>query len=140
MTKREQIMQAIKARLEAVPGMAGRVHRSREVALSREEAPAYVLVWESETVSGDGVHPFTSKHLSVVVDVYQRAAVPDAAADPYVELAHAALLQDSNLGGLCIDIEERGTELQMDEADLTACFVRMEFVVKYRHERDNLSA
>lgn len=139
MTKREQIMNAIKAKLEAVPGMAGRVHRSREVALSRDEAPAYVLTWESERVSGDGVLQFTSKDLAVVVDVYQRAAVPDAAADQYVELAHAALLQDANLGGLSIDIEEGDTELQMDEADITACFVRMEFNVKYRHQRDNLS-
>lgn len=138
MTKREQIMQALKALLETVPGIDGRVFRSREDALSREEAPAIVLYWDDEQTL-QGVHAFTDKKLRVNVHVYQRSAQPDSAADPYVQAAHAAVMQNSSLGGLAIDVEEGDTGLELDQADATACFVNMQFFVHYRHQRDNLS-
>lgn len=139
MTKREQIMQALAALLANTPGVDGRVFRSREDALSREEAPALVLQWTSEDPEL-GTTGFTQKTLTVLVSVYQRAAVPDLAADPVVESVHSILMADTSLGGQAIDIDEAGTELELDAADQTACFVTMRFAVKYRHQHNSLSS
>lgn len=138
-TKREQIVEQIEAYLLAVPGVSGRVFRSRETALSREEAPAFILMWDADRLAGDGVLPFTDKKLRIVVSVYQRAAKPDAAADELVQAAHAAIMADSSLGGLAIDVSDGDCELEMSDADLQACFVNMEFFVHYRHQRENLA-
>lgn len=137
-TLRELIMQAIEARLATVAAVSGRVYRSRDDALSREEAPAIVVEWESESPETNDTW-FTEKKLTVVVGVYARAVEPDKAADPITADVHQALMVEPTLGGLAIDISEDGTSLELDEADMTAAFVNMRFVVWYRHARNNLA-
>lgn len=137
-TKREQIIVAIMAALAGTTGVDARIFRSREEALTREEAPALVVMPDGEDPAEE-VSGFVEKKLTIVVGVYVRGDVPDQLADPVVESVHAKIMAATTLGGLAIDISEGGTSWEMQEADQTAGFVNMRFVVWYRHQRATLS-
>lgn len=137
-TKRETIMQAIATRLAATAGVTG-VHRSREEALQRNESPAVVIAWENEQPN-EQQHLSVDKRLSVLVQVYARGLIPDQIADPVMQSAYALLFADPSLGGLVVDTSDEGTELELDEADQTACWMKLRALVWYRHSRADLSA
>lgn len=139
MTKREQIMQALVAALAGTAQVGTRIYRSRVDALSRDEAPALVVMPIGEQVAQDVVN-LTEKNLMVEVQVYVRADEPDLAADPICESVHSKVMADTTLGGLSIDIIEDMTSWDMAEADMSAGFTNMRYRIWYRHNRDSLSA
>lgn len=139
MTKREQIMQALKARLAAISGLGiTRVDRSRADKYSGTEAPALNLMPDSEDPAENTIGQIDAR-LAVEVQVYQRGVEADRLADPIVEAVHAALMGEPTLGGLAIDMSEAGTSWDFDETDRTALLVRMRFVVWHRHNRTALT-
>jgi len=137
-TRREQIMQAVKARLGALGGLGiTGVHRSRADKFAGSEAPALNLLPDYEDPSENSLG-FTDARLQVEVQVYHRGTEPDRLADPIVEAVHAAMLGDPTIGGLAIDTAEGGTSWDFDEADRTALLVRMRFTIWHRHNRGTL--
>jgi hypothetical protein len=139
MTKREQIILSLMAKLYTVPGVAGRIYRSREDALSRDESPSIILYWDNERVE-EIVTAGSDKFLSIIISVYQRGEVPDKLADPIVEAVHFAVMQDPSLGGTVIDLAEDGTSVDFSEADQDAVIIDMRYIVHYRHSRSNLAS
>ena len=137
-TKREQIVLAVMAALAGTVDVGTRIFRSREEALNRDEAPALAVAWEDEDPTEE-LSGLIEKKLTVVVSVYTRGDEPDALADPIVESVHSKIMAETTLGGLAIDVSEGGTSREGAEADQTAGFVNMRFVVWYRHQRANLS-
>lgn len=137
-TRREQILQAIVAVLDGTTDVGSNIYRSRMEALTRAEAPALIVSWESEEPTED-VTGQMEKRLTVQVGVYTRGNEPDTLADPIVDSVHAQIMGEPTLGGLAMDISEGGTTVEYDEADQTAAIVNMRFVVWYRHARANLS-
>lgn len=138
-TRREQILQAVKARLDALGGLGiTGVHRSRADKFSGSEAPALNLLPDSEDPSENSLG-FTDARLQVEVQVYHRGVEPDRLADPIVEAVHAAIMGQPTLGGLAIDISEAGTSWDFDETDRTALLVRMRFTIWHRHNRTSLT-
>lgn len=135
-TKREQIMQAVKALLAAVPGVTG-VHRSRADKFAGTEAPAINLMPDNEDPSESNYGQVDAR-LAVEVQVYHRGAEADRLADPIVEAVHAAMMTDTTLAGLSIDITEAGTSWDFDESDRTSLLVRMRYVIWHRHARTTL--
>lgn len=135
-TKREDILQAIAAALGAITGVTG-VHRSREDALSREEAPAIVVRWIEDRPK-QIVHARTDSDLTIEIDVYTRGAVPDQLADPICEQVHAIIMADPTLGGRCIDVSDDQTSFEGADADACAGWITQRFVVWYRRQRQYL--
>lgn len=139
-TKRELILQTIKARLVtagAATGCTG-VYRTRADQYDRDEAPAITLGWVTDDADRMVV-PYTERTLQVEVGVYTRGNEPDALADPIVQAIHAGLFADRTLGGLCVDITEAGDRLDVDAADSTAAMVIKQYAVWYRHIMEDMA-
>ena len=132
MTKREQILAAIRTALTGTAGVGTRIYRSRVEPLARSESPAIVVEPLKDRCEQNTSLPTLDWSLLVRVAVVVRANVPDQAADPVVESLHAKLMADLTLGGLAIDIQPFQVEFQAVEADVPAGVVVCDYLVKYR--------
>lgn len=93
MTSRETILAAVHGTLAAGTGL--RVSRSRREQVT--DLPAVIVRPESEEDTGDmlGV---TDTVLTVAIDIYGRAEIPDQATDAPLAAVYAALTTDPTLG------------------------------------------
>lgn len=133
-SKREQILAALKTKLATLTGVA--VHRSRLTAATREEGLVILLSWETDTPARNNV--LSEWQLSLRVAVIARGAVPDSVADSTAVAAHAKVMEDENLGGLCLGIETQAQELELAEADQDAGQITLRYLVRYRTNRKTL--
>ncbi|WP_136419968.1 DUF3168 domain-containing protein [Herbaspirillum sp. ST 5-3] len=139
MSIREQILQSIVTRLAGTSGVGDRIFRSRVQALSRQESPALVVTPASEennTLPG-GV---SDRYLTVRIDVVARSETPDQEADPVLASAHAKIMADTRLGGLSVNIEEVGTEWDLEDADSGAALIAVQYRIQYRTRMKDLSS
>jgi len=140
MTKREQILAAIRSTLTNTVGVGTRIYRSRVEPLARQESPA-IIVEPIEDVSAQNTSlPTLDWSLTVRIAVVVRANIPDQAADPTVESLHSKLMADLTLGGLAIDVQPLRVEFQTVEADVPAGVVMCDYRVQYRTSVVNLGA
>jgi hypothetical protein len=140
MTKREQILAAIRTALTGTAGVSTRIYRSRVEPLARQESPAIIVEPIKDRCEQNTSLPTLDWSLLVRVAVIVRANVPDQAADPVVESLHSKLMADLTLGGLAIDIQPFQVEFQTVEADVPAGVVMCDYLVKYRTSVVNLGA
>jgi hypothetical protein len=139
-TRREQILSAVATTLASASGANGRVYRSRQEPLSRNESPAVVIQPGPEPKSFEPVSTCKIDHtLTLVVAVYARGTIPDQAADPIVESVHSLLMADRSLGGLVMDIWPIDRDPQFSEADLAAVWEVLSYRVRYRTSVTDLS-
>jgi hypothetical protein len=138
MTKREQILAAIRTALNGTSGVSTRIYRSRVEPLARQESPAIIVEPIKDRCEQNTSLPTLDWSLLVRVAVVIRANVPDQAADPVVESLHSKLMADLTLGGLAIDIQPFQVEFQTVEADVPAGVVMCDYLVKYRTSVVNL--
>lgn len=139
-TKREQILSAVATALAATNGVTGRVYRSRQEPLSRNESPAVVIQPGSESQSFEPVSTCKIDHtLTLVVAVYARGTIPDQVADPVVKSVHSLLMADRTLGGRVMDIWPLARDPQFSEADLAAVWEVLTYQVRYRTSITDLS-
>ena len=132
-TKREQILAQVATTLAATSGVSGRVYRSRQEPLSRNESPAVVIQPGPEPKSAEPVSTCKIDHtLTLVVAVYARGAIPDQVADPVVKSVHSLLMADRTIGGLAMDIWPLDRDPQFSEADLAAVWEVLTYQVRYR--------
>ena len=132
MTKREQILAAIRTALNGTAGVGSRIYRSRVEPLARQESPAIIVEPIKDRCEQNTSLPTLDWSLLVRVAVVIRANVPDQAADPVIESLHSKLMADLTLGGLAIDIQPFQVEFQTVEADVPAGVVMCDYLVKYR--------
>lgn len=128
-SRREAIMQALKAKLAAVSGVSA--FRSRQDPVARAEGIVVELLADSEEWVEPTVHSAGVRRLSIKVDVIARGAEPDKVADPAVAGCHAAVMADTTLGGKCTAINETGIAWDCDPADLDAVRVSRSYDVVY---------
>lgn len=140
MTKREQILAAIRSALTGTTGVSTRIYRSRVEPMARQESPAIVVEPLKDKAEQNTSLPTLDWSLLVRVAVVIRANVPDQAADPVVESLHSKLMADLTLGGLAMDIQPIQVEFQAIEADVPAGVVMCDYLVRYRTSVDNLGA
>jgi hypothetical protein len=140
MTKREQILAAIRTALNGTAGVGSRIYRSRVEPLARQESPAVIVEPIKDRCEQNTSLPTLDWSLLVRVAVVIRANVPDQAADPVVESLHSKLMADLTLGGLAIDIQPFQVEFQAVEADVPAGVVMCDYLVKYRTSVVNLGS
>ena len=128
-SRREQILEAIRIKLAAIPGIT--TYRSRLTAITRTDGPAIVLQAFKETVTKRN-NDLSERELEIDVEVIARAQTPDQAADSYAVSAQAKVMEDQTLGGLCLRLREVGTQWLMTEADLDAVIVSTRYLIDYR--------
>ena len=138
MTKREQILAAIRTALTGTAGVGSRIYRSRVEPLARQESPAVIVEPIKDRCEQNTSLPTLDWSLLVWVAVVIGANVPDQAADSVVESLHSKLMADLTLGGLAIDIQPFQVEFQTVEADVPAGVVMCDYLVKYRTSVVNL--
>lgn len=138
MTKREQILAAIRTALTGTAQVSTRIYRSRVEPMARQESPAIVVEPLEDTAEQNTSLPTLDWSLTVRIAVVVRANVPDQAADPIVESLHSKLMADLTLGGLAIDIQPQRVEFQTVEADQPAGVVMCDYLVRYRSSVTNL--
>lgn len=139
MTRREQILAAIRTALTGTTGVSTRIYRSRVVPLSRGESPAIVVEPVSDQPEQNTSLPKLDWSLTVRVAVIVRGDVPDQLADPIVEDMHARLMADLTLGGYAIDVQPAGVQFEMQDADQPAGVIMCDYLVRYRTAVENLA-
>lgn len=141
---REQILKEVVTRLGAVPGINGRVFRSRKQAASRAEMPALVVTPMKDpaerVISICKVDRFLTIRIAVIVE----GLVPDTAADPIIQDMHKLLMPaypsgfiDVTLGGLAIDISQAGDSF---EFAFVEGVILCDYLIQYRHSEGDLAA
>ena len=139
---RERIIQRIVSILAPVATVnAATVWRTPSVAITREQCPALVVFAESESIS-DRANDRVTRALTVRITALTRAVPPEMGeslaetlADTLLCAAHAALMLDTNLGGLgglAMGIREIESEWEVDDADAAACSTSARYQITYR--------
>lgn len=141
-SKREQIVQAVMARLADTVGVNGRVYRSQADPNDRTKHPFVAVRWVNEQASPDTV-PQLERTLTVEVACYTRAEnltdAPDQLADDILVSAHALLMADTQLGGLAIDVRLDDADTEIVAADMPAAKTAHRYAVKFRHSYTDLT-
>ena len=139
---REQILQAVTGLLTPVAAAAGaQVRRSLPTGITREQSPALLVFPESDAITQ---RPNDRVDRDLVVRVVALAREtgsdkPEVIADRLLVAAHAALLSNANLGGLCLGIRELDCEWDVEDADATAAAIPARYQITYRTLAADLS-
>lgn len=139
---REQILQAVIGLLAPVAAAAGaQVRRSPPTGITREQSPALLVFPESDVIT-QRPNDRVERQLIVRLVALARETgsdTPEAIADRLLVAAHAALLANVNLGGLCIGIHEVDCEWDVEDADATAAAIPARYQITYRTLAADLS-
>lgn len=136
-TRRELILSRIATNLSSITGAT--VYRSRVEPLARGEAPAVIV----EPVNDQPSEVFSSKlqwTLRVRVTVIVRANVPDDESDAFTQQVHQKIMNDPTCNGYALDIDPDRVDFNLYEADIPLGIISMDYVVKYRSSRTDLTA
>jgi hypothetical protein len=132
MTKREQILAALRTALTGTAQVGTRIYRSRVEPFTRGESPAIVIEPVNDTAQQNTALPTLDWSLTVRVAIIVRGNVPDQLADPIVQSAHGKIMADLTLGGYAMDVQPVAVNFEMIEADQPAGVVSLEYLVRYR--------
>jgi len=132
MTKREQILAAIRTALTGTVQVGTRIYRSRVEPFARGESPAIVVEPVNDTAVQTTALPTLDWSLTVRVAIIVRGNAPDQLADPIVESAHARVMADLTLGGYAFDVRPESVSFEMLEADQPAGVISLDYLVRYR--------
>jgi hypothetical protein len=136
-TRRELILARLKTNLDAIAGAT--CYRSRVEPLARGEAPAIIL--EPVTDQPAEVFPTVLQWmLRVRVTVIVRADTPDDASDVYSQQVHNLIMSDPSVNGYALDIDPDRVEFSLFEADVPLGIISMDFLIRYRSGRTNLTS
>lgn len=136
-TRRELILARLKTNLDAITGAT--CYRSRVEPLTRAETPAIIL--EPVTDQPAEVFPTVLQWmLRVRVTVIVRADTPDNASDVYSQQVHNLIMSDPSLNGYALDIDPDRVEFSLVEADVPLGIISMDFLIRYRSGRTNLTS
>jgi len=132
MTKREQILAALRTALTGTAQVGTRIYRSRVEPFTRGESPAIVIEPVNDTAVQNTALPTLDWSLTVRVAIIVRGNVPDQMADPIVEDAHGKIMADLTLGGYAIDVQPQSASFELLEADQPAGVISLDYLVRYR--------
>ena len=139
---REQILLAVLDAVRTpVQSLGVTLHRSPTVALSRAQCPGRGGFPESEQIT-ERANDRVTRELTVRIVALARSvppAIPETEADRLLTAAHAAMLADRNLGGLCLGIREQDCEWEVEDADSVAASIPARYAITYRTLDTDLS-
>lgn len=139
---RELILLAVLAAVRpAAQALGAGVHRSPTVAITRDQSPALVVFPESEAIT-ERANDRVTRELTLRIVALARAVpptAPETEADRLITAAHAALMADTNLGGLALGIREQECEWEVEDADAVAAAIPARYQISYRTLASDLS-
>lgn len=139
-SRREQVIAAWVAKLQADALAGVTVHRYRTRPIDSDKLPAWVVYpitapgGESERVQRRTLGGEVDRSLNIRTEIRVVATpplAPDAALDPHYLAIIESLLGDQTLGGLTLDIEERATSFDAVERDQVYAAAGVDFEVTY---------
>lgn len=136
---REQILQSLATTLASLPGVGGRVYRSRVAAFSRDEAPALVIE-AGQCTPTPANQCRLSWALDLIVSSYARGTIPDTKADATLTAAHALIMADRTVGGLAFDLLPAQQTTDLERADADACWLTAVYRIQFQTRIDDLTA
>jgi hypothetical protein len=137
-TRRELILARIKSNLDSATGVT--VYRSRVEPLARGEVPAIIVEPVADQPSETNVYNKLLWTLRVRVAVLVRSGVPDDASDTFSQQVHNLIMNDATANGYALDITADRVEFSLYEADVPFGVVSMDYLVKYRSDRVDLTS
>lgn len=137
-TRRELILARIKSNLDSATGVT--VYRSRVEPLARGEVPAIIVEPVADQPDSTNVYNKLQWSLRVRVTVLVRAAVPDDSSDIYSQQVHSLLMADQTVNGYALDVTPDRVDFSLYEADVPLGVVSMDYLVKYRSDRLDLTS
>lgn len=107
------------------------VLRFPTIPVTREASPALLLFVEGDTITA---HANALVDRQLIVRLVALARGDDAfdTADRLVVAAHAALMADTNLGGLALGLREIDCEWEAEDADAGAAAIPARYEIRYR--------
>ena len=134
---REQALDGIKAILDGVTSVSGRVYRSRTNPVDRAKLPCIIVTPVIEQFEGDHIPRGTWKTL-VRVTIIGRGGDADGALDPVLNDAYARLMADRTLGGKVQDIVPVQNVWAFSEGDGSNCQISCDFQIQYQTNASNM--
>lgn len=132
---REQILQAVTGLLAPVVAAQGaQLLRSPPTGITREQSPALLVFPESDAIT-QRPNDRVERQLVVRIVALARETAgesPEVIADRLLVSVHAALLANTNLGGLCLGLKELDGEWDVEDADATAAAIPARYQITYR--------
>lgn len=107
------------------------VLRFPTIPVTRKASPALLLFVEGDTITA---HANALVDRQLIVRLVALARGDDAfdTADRLVVAAHAALMADTNLGGLALGLREIDCEWEAEDADAGAAAIPARYEIRYR--------
>jgi hypothetical protein len=139
MTRRENILAAIRTALTGTTGVSTRIYRSRVEPIARAESPAIVIEPVKDDATIQTQLATLDWSLRVRITVIVRGAIPDQIADPILQSLHTKIMADPTLGGYAIDIMPLAVNFVFMEADGTAGEIQCDYRIMYRTSFTDLS-
>ncbi len=107
------------------------VLRFPTVPVTREASPALLLFVEGDTITAHA-NALADRQLTVRLVALARGDDAFDTADRLVVAAHAALMVDTNLGGLALGLREIDCEWDAEDADAGAAATPARYEIRYR--------
>lgn len=127
---RERLLREVVARLSAALAPAP-VLRFPTVPVTREASPALLVFAEGDSITAHA-NNLVDRILSVRLVAVTRGDDAFDHADLVVVAAHAALMNDTNLGGLALAVREVDCDWDPEDADAGAVALPTRYEIRYR--------
>lgn len=135
---REQALARVKTALAAaLPGGAS-VSRSREVSISRLNAPTIVVMARSNSISTMSSE-VDQNQFDLVLEIFVRGDPWDSLADPIDVAAHAIMMSDVPLQAIVSNVRRTGEAFESQEADLTAGVLSVHYRITFMSRAVDIS-
>ena len=136
---REQIIQAAIAVVTPIAETYGAlVFRSPAIAIQKGQLPAVIVTMDKMEVDVTNLN--CTRNLTLRITSIAQRTDDDHSDELVDQLSTAttkALVQSSNLGGLCQQFHETEVEYQTDEADIAIVELPVCFLASFRTKRDD---
>jgi hypothetical protein len=137
-TRRELILARIKSNLDSITGAT--VYRSRVEPLARGEVPAVIVEPVNDQPNDTNFFDKIDWTMRVRITTLVRASVPDDTSDTYTQQVHSLLMADQTVNGYALDLTPDRTEFSLYEADVPLGVISMDYLVRYRSSRTDLTS
>lgn len=127
---RERILRELVTRCATAVAPAP-VLRFPTIPVTREASPALLLFVEGDTITAHA-NALVDRQLTVRLVALARGDDAFDTADRLVVAAHAALMADTNLGGLALGLREIDCEWEAEDADAGAAAIPARYEIRYR--------
>ncbi|MCJ9707544.1 hypothetical protein LWS69_00665 [Bordetella hinzii] len=127
---RERILRELVTRCAAAVAPAPLL-RFPTIPVTREASPVLLLFVEGDTVTAHA-NALVDRQLIVRLVALARGDGAFDTADRLVVAAHAALMADTNLGGLALGLREIDCEWEAEDADGGAAAIPARYEIRYR--------